>query len=239
MKTIPEGMRPYERLEKYGESALSDAELLAVIIKSGTSKKTALAVAGELLTKYGGVTGIGAASIAELMSISGIGHVKAIQIKALSELGLRIANVKYSSRIKVTDYDCLCDLLTADMKGQRQEIFEALFFDKKWNYISKCKISLGTVDKALAHPREVFYHAIKNLASAVVLAHNHPSGDCMPSKADFDTTVRMIDAGRLIGIEVIDHIIVGGESFYSMHLKGDMRKMKENCVNERSKKYGT
>lgn len=120
----------------------------------------------------------------------------------------------------------------SDMKKLRQEVFQVLFFDKKWNYISGCRISAGTVDRTLVHPREVFYNAIKNLASAVVLAHNHPSGDCTPSKADYDTTERMVKAGRIVGIDVADHMIVGNGTYYSMYREGDLIKIKEKTLNE-------
>ena len=239
MKTIPEGMRPYERLERCGAEALSDAELLAVLIKSGTREKSALVVAEELLLKHGSLADIGSSEIAELRNSKGIGRVKAIQIQAAAEVGKRIAFGRRKGKIKITDHEYLSGMLMSDMKKLRQEVFQVLFFDKKWNYISGCRISAGTVDRTLVHPREVFYNAIKNLASAVVLAHNHPSGDCTPSKADYDTTERMVKAGRIVGIDVADHMIVGNGTYYSMYREGDLIKIKEKTLNEGLDSYGT
>lgn len=239
MKTIPEGMRPYERLERCGAEALSDAELLAILVKSGTREKSALTIAEELLLKHGSLADIGSAQIAELRSCKGIGRVKAIEIHAAAEVGKRIAFGQRKGKVKITDHEYLSAMLMSDMKKLRQEVFQVLFFDKKWNYISSCRISSGTVDRTLVHPREVFYNAIQNLASAVVLAHNHPSGDCVPSRADYETTERIVKAGRIIGIDVADHMIVGNGKYYSMYREGDLIKIKEKTVNEGSEDYGT
>ncbi|MFR1518011.1 MAG: RadC family protein [Clostridia bacterium] len=239
MKSIPVGMRPYERLEHCGAEALSDAELLAILIKSGTREKSALTLAEELLLKQGSLADVGSAGLAELRSSKGIGRVKAIQLLAAAEIGKRIAFGRRKSKIKITDHEYLSGMLMSEMKKLRQEIFQVLLFDKKWNYISSCRISAGTVDRTLVHPREVFYHAIQNLASAVVLAHNHPSGDCQPSKADYETTERIVKAGRIVGIDVADHMIVGNGKYYSMYREGDLLRIKEKMLNEGSEDYGT
>ena len=228
MKTIPEGIRPYERLEQYGAQALSDAELLSVLIKSGTREKSALVVAQELLLKYGSLVDLGRAEMNDLKEQKGIGRVKAIEIFAAAELGKRIAVGKRKTPLKITDLEQLKLMLLVDMKALRQEIFVVMLFDKKWQYIKTVRISEGTVEQALVHPREVFYHAVKNMASAVVLAHNHPSGDCRPSRADTETTRRIVAAGRVMGIDVTDHIIVGNGDCYSMYCKGDMDMIKNS-----------
>ena len=238
MKTIPEGMRPYERLELYGTEALSDAELLAVLLRSGTKGKTVLTLAEELLMEYGGLSDLGVAELSGLRSRRGIGRVKAIQLLAAAELGRRMIYGGTKKKLKLCNCQYLGQMLIAEMRRLRQEVFQVLYFDKKWNYISKNQISVGTVDRTLVHPREVFYHAIRNLASAVVLVHNHPSGDCTPSRADYDTTERIVQAGRLVGIDVADHMIIGGNEFYSMHSRGDMERIKEKMINEGSV-YGT
>ena len=239
MRTIPEGMRPSDRLERCGAEALSDAELLAILIKSGTRERSALAIAEELLLKHGSLADVGTAELSELKSCAGIGRVKSIRLHAAAELGRRIAFGRCRNKIKITDYEYLGDMLISEIGRLRQEVFQALFFDKKWNYISACRISAGTVDRTLVHPREVFYNAIKNLASAVVLAHNHPSGDCRPSRADYDTTERLVKAGRLVGIDVADHMIVGNGKYYSMYREGDLIKIKEKTLNEGFEDYGT
>lgn len=228
MKTIPEGMRPYERLEKNGAGALSDAELLAVLIKSGTKEKSALAVAEELILKYGSLADLGRAEISDLVQQKGIGRVKAIEIFAAAELGKRIAMGKRKVPVRITDIEQLKTMLLVDMMALKQEVFAIMLFDRRWQYIKSVRVSEGTVEQALVHPREVFYHAIKNMASAIVLAHNHPSGDCRPGRADMNTTRRIVSAGRLIGIDVADHIIVGNGECYSMHCEGDMDMIKKS-----------
>lgn len=232
MKTIPEGMRPYERLENYGAEALSDAELLSVLIKSGTRDKSALAVAEDLLIKYGSLADLGRVEISDLRQQKGIGRVKSIEIFAAAELGKRIAIGKRKTPVKITDIEQLKIILSVELKALRQEVFAIMLFDRKWQYIKMVKISTGTVEQALVHPREVFYHAIKNMASAIVLAHNHPSGDCMPGRADFETTKRIVKAGILMGIDVADHIIVGNGECYSMFCKGDIEKIKKSLSEE-------
>ena len=228
MKTIPEGMRPSERLEKNGAGALSDAELLAVLIKSGTKEKSALAVAEELLLRYGSLADLGRAEISDLVQQKGIGRVKAIEIFAAAELGKRIAMGKRKVPVRITDIEQLKTMLLVDMMALKQEVFAIMLFDRRWQYIKSVRVSEGTVEQALVHPREVFYHAIKNMASAIVLAHNHPSGDCRPGRADMNTTRRIVSAGRLIGIDVADHIIVGNGECYSMHCEGDMDMIKKS-----------
>lgn len=232
MKTIPEGMRPYERLEKFGAEALSDAELLAVLIKSGTKEKSALVIAEELILNYGSLADLGRAEINDLRQQKGIGRVKSIEIFAAAELGKRIAVGKRKTPVKITDIEQLKMILLLELKALRQEVFAVLLFDKKWQYIKSVKVSAGTVEQALVHPREVFYHAVKNMASAIVLAHNHPSGDCNPGKTDLETTKRIVKAGMLMGIEVTDHIIVGNGECYSMYCEGDMDRIKKSLSEE-------
>ncbi len=227
MKTVPEGMRPYERLERYGAEALSDAELVAILIKTGTKDASALSVAQELLNKHGSITDMAASDISELTASRGIGRVKAIQLLAAAETGRRIAFGRRKDKLRITNLDEIGRMLMSDMKDLRYETFEVLYFDKKWHYISSSRISSGTVNKTIVHPREVFYDAIKSLASAVVLAHNHPSGDCSPSRADTELTRRMINAGRIIGIDVVDHMIIGNGVYYSMYDKGDIDRLRE------------
>ena len=228
MKTIPESMRPYERLEQCGANALNDAELLSVLIKTGTREKSALVIAQELLLKYGSLADLGRAEMNDLKEQKGIGRVKAIEIFAAAELGKRIAVGKRKTPLRITDYEQLKMMLLVDMKALRQEIFAVMLFDKKWHYIKTVRISKGTVEQALVHPREVFYHAVKNMASAVVLAHNHPSGDCKPGRADMDTTRRIVAAGRVMGIDVADHIVVGNGECYSMYCNGDLDMIKNS-----------
>lgn len=232
MKSIPEGMRPYERLEKNGAEALSDAELLSVLIKTGTREKSALQIAEELLVSYGSLADLGRVELSDLRQQKGIGRVKAIEILAAAELGKRIIIGKRKALVKITDVEQLKMILSLELKALKQEVFAIMLFDRRWQYIKIVKISTGTVEQALVHPREIFNHAVRNMASAIVLAHNHPSGDCKPGKADFETTKRIIKAGLIMGIEVADHIIVGNGECYSMYCEGDIERIKKRLSEE-------
>lgn len=239
MKTVPEGMRPYERMEKFGAEVLSDAELLAILIKTGTKEKSALTIAEEMLLKYGSLTDVSHAGFCDLQCSKGIGRVKAIEISAAAEIGRRIAFGRKKDRIKITDYEYLSGMLIAEMHTLKQEVFKVLLFDKKWNFISSVCVSYGTVEKTLVHPREVFYHAVKNLASAIIAVHNHPSGEYLPGKADIRTTERLIRAGGIMGIDVIDHIVIGNGTCYSMQREGDIEKIRKKIMIEENGFYGT
>lgn len=238
MKTIPEGLRPYERLEKYGVESLSDAELLAIVLKCGTREISALEIAQELIKNYGSLADIGRAELNELRQKKGIGRVKSIEIFAAIELGKRILLGKRCKTFSIKNAQEIELWLTLEMKALRQEVLKVLLFDRRWNYISSVNVSKGTADAAPANPREIFYHAIKNMASAIILAHNHPSGDCVPSKTDFNLTKRIIIAGRVVGIDVVDHIVIGDGECYSMREHGDMFALKEKALDE-GEFYGT
>lgn len=232
MKTIPEGLRPYERLEKYGAESLSDAELLAILIKSGTHDKSSLEVAQQIIKDYGTLADLGRAELNEIRQKDGIGRVKSIGIFAAIELGKRVLLDKRCKNFSVSNSQEVEMRLALEMKLLRQEVLRVMLFDKKLNYISSVDVTKGTVETTLAHPREIFYHAIKNMASGIILAHNHPTGDCTPSKMDFNMTKRVIHAGMVVGIEVVDHIIVGDGECYSMKAHGDMFNLKEKALDE-------
>ena len=226
---MPAAERPYERLEEKGAAVLSDAELLAVIITTGTRNSTAVDISREVLKlcKEDDIAGLRDVSLEELRAIKGIGRVKALQFAAVCELAHRMAR-KRRVRADCQDADSIGEMLTADMGSFNQEVFRTLILDKKLRLIGMKDIFVGTVDMAPVHPREVFSEAIKHLGSFVVLAHNHPSGDVKPSREDLAATKRMILAGRLLEIEVVDHIIVGSGKYYSMHLHGDIDRLKRD-----------
>lgn len=233
MKCLPELDRPYERAELFGIKTLTDSELLAVIIKTGTRNRNAVDVSRQLISSFGNLSDVCNASLSELAEFEGIGRVKAIQISAVGELARRIGAGSLKFGFSAKDTDSLGNMLIRLMDGSMQEHFDVLLLDAHYRVIRIREVSVGTLDRALLHPREVFNQAIKESCAAVVLAHNHPSGDVSPSSADLDTTERLMSAGAVLGISVFDHIIVGNGRFYSMRTAGDIKRL-ENTVLQRA-----
>lgn len=233
MKDIPEQERPCERLIAAGPKVLSDAELLAVIIKTGLPDENVVSLARRILMagKDGSLSGLHEMSFAALKRIKGIGDAKAAQILAVCELSDRIVAERSNFiRKKVNNISQIGNLLAADMRWHKKEVFKVVMVDCKWQILKIEDISMGSLNQSIVHPREVFVEAVKNYSAAVILAHNHPSGDPTPSAADLETTLRLVSAGAVLGIDVADHIITGGESFYSMHMSGDLQKIRERAL---------
>lgn len=221
IKQWPEGDRPREKLVSRGASYLSDSELLAIIIGSGSGSKNALDLARELIKVFDGLEGIEAASIDELCRVRGVGEAKAIGIKAGLELGRRFS---ISSRqTKSTPFrtsDDVARYYLVEMKNLRKEIFKVALLNSRNRLIKTVTVSEGGLNGAVVHPREVFNPAIRESASRVILIHNHPSGDPEPSDDDINYTRRIVDAGRLMDIKVIDHLIIGDNRHYSFADEG-------------------
>ncbi len=225
MKMLPEGLRPYERLEAYGPETLSDTELISILLKSGNRKRNAVEVAQDVLTRSEGLYGLGELSVQALTEISGVGWVKAITLLAAYELGRRISKGNQGKKTKIGSIEQLASLY-GDVMRLPQEHFKVVLLDRKWQILKDVTVSVGTVDRAIVHPREVFSPAVTNRASGVVVMHNHPSGDCTPSKEDRETTRRLAEAGRILGIVLADHIIYGKDRYYSFFLEGDMEELR-------------
>lgn len=219
---MPKDERPRERLQKYGAQALSDTELLAVIIRTGTKSESALMVAQRLLKGDGGKNGldfIARATIEELSKVKGIGAAKSIQIKAAMELGRRIYSSMVTDEMTIICPDDVFQLLINDMRFLEKEHFKTILLNTKNKVISVEDISVGSLNTSIVHPREVFKPAIKRSSASIILAHNHPSGDPTPSREDLEVTRRLKDAGKIIGIEVLDHIIFGDNCYVSLKEK--------------------
>ncbi len=216
IKDLPLSERPREKLKKYGVQSLSNAELIAVIIRTGHGEDTALDLANKLLSiDKSGISYLSHAEIEELTKVKGIGLCKASQIQAAIELGKRISSNLGEERIKVDSPQVVADLLMEEMRYLRKEYFKTLILDTKNQIISIENISVGNLNASIVHPREVFNIAIRKSANAVILVHNHPSGDPTPSTEDINITHRLIDAGNIIGIKVLDHIIIGDNKYIS------------------------
>ncbi|MEW6162205.1 MAG: DNA repair protein RadC [Nitrospirota bacterium] len=219
IKNWPEGERPRERLLRCGAHSLSEAQLLAIILRTGGSK-SAIDLAIEILNSFGDIKKIESASPGEFAPFKGMGKAKVAQLKAAFELGRRLIeepSVKgpvFSSGHDVYSY------YYRRFKNLKKEVFCCAMLDAKNRIFKDCKISEGTLTNSLIHPREAFRDAIKESAASVIFVHNHPSGDPSPSREDILITERLVSAGELVGIRVLDHVIIGDEKYTSMMEKG-------------------
>ena len=222
IKEMPENERPQEKLVYGGASGLSNSELLALIIRTGTNDKSAVRLADEVISYANANIGdLGMAEVRELTEIDGIGEAKACSIVAAMELSKRLTSDRQSAvRRRVRDSRQVAELLKEEMVCEKRELFMTLNLDTKLRVESKSVISIGNADSAPVHPREVFGPAVRRGASAVIVAHNHPSGDPTPSSQDIEVTKRLIAASEVIGIRLLDHVIIGNGVFTSMRSEG-------------------
>lgn len=220
MKELPISERPYEKLEMYGENALSNAELIAIIIKTGTREESSINIAQKILAleKNGenNLRFLQNISIEEFMSIKGIGKVKAIQLKAICELTKRMSKPLDTSQVQINSPKDVAELLTDEMKFEKREIVKALILNSKNVIIKIVDVCLGGTNSAILKPKDVLQEVIKIGAPKIILVHNHPSGDPTPSKSDFEFTERMVQASSIMGIELLDHIVIGDYGFTSI-----------------------
>ena len=226
MKDIPVSERPYEKLEKYGSEALSNAELLAVIIRTGSMEETSVALAQRLLSlgeNNGGIAFLHDLSVEQLRKTKGIGRVKALQIKAVMELSKRVSSSSiHNNRVTIKSPVEVSALLMEEMRHLKKEVFKIILLNTK-NHIIKClDVSVGSLNSSIVHPREVFSEAVKVGCSGVLLAHIHPSGDPEPSREDVETTQRLVNAGGILGIKVLDHVVIGDGRYISFKEQGLM-----------------
>ncbi|TSC79120.1 MAG: hypothetical protein G01um101433_17 [Parcubacteria group bacterium Gr01-1014_33] len=211
---LPKEERPRERLVKFGEQALSAQELLQLILGRGIAGESVAVTAQKLLTQFGSLQKLSEASIEELSSIKGIGLAKATQIKAVFEIGRRNATQTNPYKNKeLTDPEKVYKLIKSKLKDYHKEHFYIIVLNSRGHSIAE--ISVGSLNASIVHPREVFAEAIKNKAASVIFAHNHPSGDPEPSEGDLMITQKLVDAGKVLEIEVVDHIIVTGNNYLS------------------------
>lgn len=214
---LPRIARPREKLLKYGPDALSDSELLAVILRTGRKGENVIALAARLMRRMDRGC-LSRASLADFVRISGIGQVKACELLAAIELGKRIFEGKKAAIGEILSPQDVFDSLQ-DVRESKKEHFVVFFLDSRNQQIKREIVSVGTVNASLVHPREVFEPAVRHLAVQVILAHNHPSGGLEPSEEDIDVHKRLTEAGRILGIEVLDHIIVTKTGFVSFKEK--------------------
>ena len=216
IKDLPKVDRPREKLEKYGPERLSDSELLAILLRTGSKGINVVELSGKILRKFSGV-GLAKASVKELKNTFGLGSAKACEVVACYELGRRHLQNKQS--VLLLSYKDVWDELK-DIRDHKKEHFVIFFLDSRNQEIKREIVSVGSLNTNLVHPREVFEPAVRHLAAQVIIAHNHPAGDPSPSQEDSDITKQLVNAGKILGIEIIDHVIVTKDGFLSMKQKG-------------------
>ena len=220
MHDLPLSERPRERLSKLGSEALSSQEILALILGRGIKGESVIVTSQKLLSKFGNLKNLASASIEELTQIKGIGPAKAAQIKATFELSKRLENSSgEATKITVKSPEDVVKTARNLLKGKKKEHFLVICLDTRNHLIKTSTVSIGSLDCSIVHPREVFKDAISSSAASVIFIHNHPSGDPTPSEDDIKMTKRLIEAGEIIGIEVLDHIIICDSEHLSMKAK--------------------
>jgi DNA repair protein RadC len=214
---LPRALRPREKLMRYGPDKLSDGELLSVILRTGRQGKGVLALA-EAVLKYGGLKKLAQAGWFELKASVGIGTVQALELVACAEIGKRMFDNK---KTRITQLLSPADVFVQlhDIRFLKKEHFIALYLDSRNQQIQREVISVGSLTASIVHPREVFEPAVRHIAAQIIIAHNHPSGDVAPSEADLEITRRLVEAGTILGIDVVDHIIVSANGFLSFKEK--------------------
>ena len=220
IKELPICERPRERLRESGPAALSNSELLAIILRTGTASENVLGLAARVLVRFGGLVGLARASFGELCAERGIGEAKAAQLKAALELGRRLVTTQPEERAVVRSPQDVANLLMADMGLLDQEQLRIVLLNTKNQVISVPEVYRGSVSTSLIRVSEVFREAVRENCPAIIVVHNHPSGDPTPSQEDVQVTEQMVNAGRLLDIEVLDHLIIGQQRYVSLKEQG-------------------
>lgn len=220
MKDVPKSERPRERLIKFGESQLSNQELLAILLGSGTRTESVMDIANRMLIHFEGLKFLDEATIEEITNIKGIGQAKGVTLLAALELGRRIRQYIPDDNYVIRSPQDGANYVMEAMRHLNQEHLAVLFLDSKNQIIHKQTIFIGSLNASIVHPREIFREAVKRSAASIICAHNHPSGDPTPSEEDIHVTKRLVEAGKIMGIELLDHLIIGDRKFTSLKEKG-------------------
>ena len=211
IREMPQDQRPREKLLVHGVSALSDPELIAILLRTGLRGANAVEVGRQLLEKYKSLTGISRCSVKELREIPGIGQTKALELVAAFGLGQRLAHETLSKQ-KLDSPELVSELVGQEMRRLRTESLRVILLDTRYRLLHIEEVSVGSLNESIAHPREIFRPAITYSAYAVIVVHNHPSGDASPSQTDHSVTRRLAEAAELLQIKLLDHIIIGAPS---------------------------
>ncbi len=220
LRELPADERPRERLIAYGEAALSNIELIAVALRTGSRGENVISLAQRLLGEFHGLAGVATASVSELCRVAGIGPAKAAQIKAALELGRRLVATGGESRPRISSPYEAADRFLAEMGNSPQEELRVMLLDTKNQVLRTPTVYIGNVNTSVVRPAEVFREAIRDTATSVIIAHNHPSGDPTPSPEDVAVTREIVRAGEILGIRVLDHLVIGKGRFTSLRERG-------------------
>lgn len=220
IKDWPQDDRPREKLLRHGPVALSDAELLAIIIRTGSRGKSALDLARTVLSGEKNLRSIGGRSVRELMRLKGIGMAKAVELIAVFEIGRRAQAGNAEEKVIIRSPEDVARRMLPKLRDRNQEGFHVLVLDSKNGLKVESELSRGILNASLVHPREVFKVAIDNMGASVIVVHNHPSGNPEPSKEDMDITRQLADAGKILGIPLHDHVIIAGDGYTSFAERG-------------------
>lgn len=215
---IPKELRPREKAMQTGVSSLSDRELLALFIRFGTKKKSALDVADLVIKQAGSLSGLNRVRFEKLIEIEGIRDTKAIELLALVEISSRIVQPRQGDYIQIEEPTNLVNWLNLQIGYEKQEYFVAIYLDKQNRLVAHSELFKGTLDRSVVHPREIFKDAVRYSASRIILVHNHPSGSLSPSESDVLTTELLVDAGNMLGVHVLDHLIVSEGGYVSLRM---------------------
>lgn len=217
---VHEADRPRERLLRQGAKSLSNQELIAILLGTGTKHESVLAVANRVLLTFEKLHNLKFATLEEMTEIKGIGEAKAVLLLAAIELGRRLASKEGEQRYTIRSPEDAANFLMQDMTSLQQEHFVVLFLNVKNQILHKKTIFVGSLNASIVHPREIFREAVKRSAASIICAHNHPSGVPTPSTEDIDVTTRLYEAGKIVGVDLLDHVIIGDHQFISMKEKG-------------------
>ncbi|HHZ03131.1 MAG TPA: DNA repair protein RadC [Tissierellia bacterium] len=220
IKSIPKEDRPQEKLLKYGASTLSNSELIAIILRTGTKEENVIMLSQRILKEdEKGLRNIAEGTLEKFKSYKGINDVKAAKLMAVAELSKRMSTLKIE-KVKISSPGDAAAIMMEEMRYYQKEHFKIILLDTKNNIKKISEISVGSLNSSIVHPREVFHQAVANLASSIILVHNHPSGECEPSHEDIVLTNRLDECGKILGIKVLDHIIIGDGVFFSFKEEG-------------------
>lgn len=213
---LPVSERPRERLMRYGAESLSAVELIAILLGSGNKETPVLQLSQEVLSNFGSLEKLADATVEELCQVKGIGPAKAIQLRAAFNLGVRLSKQIVLPKFKIEHPVHAFNLVKDLLQSEKRELFVIILLDTRGSLIGIHTVSIGTLTFAPVHPREVFYPAIRHKAASIILTHNHPSGDLTPSKQDMELTKQLVEAGKLIGIPIKDHVIISTQGYLSL-----------------------
>ena len=220
IRDLPNEERPREKIQQAGPEALSNSELLAILLRTGNTSESAVHLAERIISGSGGLRALPELTLEEMQFFSGVGPAKAVQIKAALELGRRIAAAGMGDNTAITSPGAVADLFMEELRYKKKEFFKLLLLNTKNKIISREEISVGSLNASIVHPREIFVHPLRKSAASVILVHNHPSGDPTPSQEDLSVTKRLVEGGNILGIDVKDHIIIGDGCYISFKEKG-------------------